>query len=880
MNKTYRTVWNATTGTWTAAAETARSRSKSNSNAKSAIATAVAMMAGVGGAAVSFDAQAQAAANGAGGLNLCGPTGGANGVTFGSGALTGTSLTAACTANPSRLSLNHPMAFQLYNNTTSTGSGMGQPSAATEVGIGGSKDGHLMLLGGSGVHIQGPVDFDNNVNLTNHRINNLAAGVAGTDAVNVSQLNAAIAATDNRYVVTNTGTYAAATPAQAGSSATAVGANANATGQSAVALGGNTVATGQNGVAIGTMSRATGLESTAVGVGANASGTNTTALGRGAAATANNSVALGTFSTADRANSVSVGTATAQRQVVNVAAGTAATDAVNLGQMNTALAPKLDNTVIKVGGTTAAATSGNTSNIAIGSGATSYADPQNSPAIAMGWNSNANGAGAVAIGSNSTASATEAIALGLRSTSSGANAVTLGGDAKATEQNSVALGYGSLADRANAVSVGSSTLQRQITNVAAGTAATDAVNLAQLNAALAGTTANPYVKVNGVTADATAIASGAIAIGGNATADATGAAHRAVAIGQNASAIGNSLAVGGNANAVSRAVAIGGGTTANVNGATAVGYLASSTADSATALGYGARAGNAKSLALGAGANVQNDGSVALGADASTDRDNSVSVGSSTLQRQITNVAAGTQTTDAVNVGQLKDSGLIGGDGKAIAAVTYDRNTDGSPNYGSVTLGDGNGPVKVTNVADATGDSDALNLGQLKQSGLVGDDGQGNLTSLAVTYDDASKDKATLAGANGTTLSNVKAGVADLDAVNVSQLKDSGLIGGDGKAIAAVTYDRNPDGSPNYGSVTLGDGNGPVKVTNVADATGDSDALNLGQLKQSGLVGDDGQGNLTSLAVTYDDATKAGVTLGNAGTPVAVHNVADGVLSA
>ncbi|MDI9653009.1 hypothetical protein QM306_31995, partial [Burkholderia cenocepacia] len=103
--------------------------------------------------------------------------------------------------------------------------------------------------------------------------------------------------------------------------------------------------------------------------------------------------------------------------------------------------------------------------------------------------------------------------------------------------------------------------------------------------------------------------------------------------------------------------------------------------------------------------------------------------------------------------------------------MTYDRNADGTPNYGTVTLGNGNGPTQLKNVADATDDHDALNLGQLKDAGLVGDDGSGNLTSLAVTYDDATKDKATLAGANGTTLSNVKAGVADMDAVNVSQLK-------------------------------------------------------------------------------------------------------------
>ncbi|MBH9665640.1 hypothetical protein, partial [Burkholderia multivorans] len=79
----------------------------------------------------------------------------------------------------------------------------------------------------------------------------------------------------------------------------------------------------------------------------------------------------------------------------------------------------------------------------------------------------------------------------------------------------------------------------------------------------------------------------------------------------------------------------------------------------------------------------------------------------------------------------------------------------GTPNYGAVTLGNGTGPTQIKNVADATDDGDALNLGQLKNAGLVGDDGAGNLTSMAVTYDGAAKDVVTLAGTNGTTLSNV-----------------------------------------------------------------------------------------------------------------------------
>jgi len=54
----------------------------------------------------------------------------------------------------------------------------------------------------------------------------------------------------------------------------------------------------------------------------------------------------------------------------------------------------------------------------------------------------------------------------------------------------VALGQGSVADRANTVSVGSVGGERQITNVAAGTQATDAVNKGQLDSGIA--SANSY----------------------------------------------------------------------------------------------------------------------------------------------------------------------------------------------------------------------------------------------------------------------------------------------------------------------------------------------------------------------------------------------------
>ncbi|TCM68308.1 trimeric autotransporter adhesin [Acinetobacter calcoaceticus] len=78
------------------------------------------------------------------------------------------------------------------------------------------------------------------------------------------------------------------------------------------------------------------------------------------------------------------------------------------------------------------------------------------------------------------ATGTDTLAGGNAAQSSGHQAVALGNKATATAQNSVALGNSSLADRDNTVSVGSKGKERQVSNVAAGTADTDAANVRQL----------------------------------------------------------------------------------------------------------------------------------------------------------------------------------------------------------------------------------------------------------------------------------------------------------------------------------------------------------------------------------------------------------------
>jgi autotransporter adhesin len=110
----------------------------------------------------------------------------------------------------------------------------------------------------------------------------------------------------------------------------AVGFNASSTGTNAIAIGTGAVATGSIGVGAGATASNGGA---AFGDGAVATGANSAALGTNASATAANSVAIGSGSTNTVANTVSFGSTGNERRLTNVAAGVNATDAVNVGQL-------------------------------------------------------------------------------------------------------------------------------------------------------------------------------------------------------------------------------------------------------------------------------------------------------------------------------------------------------------------------------------------------------------------------------------------------------------------------------------------------------------------------------------------------------------------
>lgn len=86
----------------------------------------------------------------------------------------------------------------------------------------------------------------------------------------------------------------------------------------------------------------------------------------------------------------------------------------------------------------------------------------------------------VAAGAGAQAQASNSVAIGANAQAKASDSAALGANAQATAQGSVAIGTNSVADRANSVSVGAAGAERQITNVAAATQDTDAVNLGQL----------------------------------------------------------------------------------------------------------------------------------------------------------------------------------------------------------------------------------------------------------------------------------------------------------------------------------------------------------------------------------------------------------------
>ncbi|HCP5091076.1 TPA: YadA-like family protein, partial [Escherichia coli] len=434
----------------------------------------------------------------------------------------------------------------------------------------------------------------------------------------------------------------------------------------------NYVRTNDNGLAFNDAS-ASGIGATAVGYNAVASGESSVAIGQGSSSNVDTGIALGSSSVSSRVivkgsrdtsvseegvvigydttdgellGALSIGDDGKYRQIINVADGSEAHDAVTVRQLQNAIG-------------------------AVATTPTKYfhANSTEEDSLAVGEDSLAMGAKTIVNGN-----AGIGIGYGAYVDANALNGIAIGSNARANHANSIAMGNGSQTTRGaqtgyaaynmdapqNSVgefSVGSEDGQRQITNVAAGSADTDAVNVGQLKV----TDAQVSQNTQSIT---------------NLNNQVTNLDTRVTNI---ENGIGDIVTTGSTK------------------------YFKTNTD------GVDANAQGKDSVAIGSGSIAAADNSVALGTGSVANEENTISVGSSTNQRRITNVAAGVNATDAVNVSQLKSSEAGG--------VRYDTKADGSIDYSNITLGGGNGgTTRISNVSAGVNNNDAVNYAQLKQS--------------------------------------------------------------------------------------------------------------------------------------------------------------------
>jgi trimeric autotransporter adhesin len=563
MNKSYKSVWNETTGTYVAASETAKSRGKSSRSQKALVAALLA--AGVGfGTAVKSEAAATPNSYAAGVLGTDSSNSDCISSADGAQVSTGADCTSGSAAQEAGI-----VSYDANGNAGAYFT-VTDPNTA-HVGAGGVDQ---LLVTNNGLFVLNALDMGSN------KITNLAAGTAATDAANFGQVTATaqsiaaalgggasvdasgrvttptytigglsysdvgsalggldarmtsdetaidnLAVSGSKYIAVGTGGNSASAT---GAGSLAIGPNAKAPGNNAQAFGSNSYVSGQNSIGMGYNSTVSAAQSTALGyasnVGSSAAGSTAlgwyatstaasgVAVGGGAAATAANSVALGASSLANRANTVSVGTAGATRQIVNVGAATQATDAVNYAQLQAAglktdSSGNATNSFVAYddtteGKVTLGGSAGTTlTNVAAGAVTSSSTDAVTGAQL---WNTNQQLSDLTQSVQNQQQTGSSSISVNTGSqpaaAATGNNAVAVGGGAQASGDNSVAIGSGSVADVANTVSVGSQGNERRITNVANGTAPTDAVNLGQMQSAIGDTARAAYSGVAAATA--------------------------------------------------------------------------------------------------------------------------------------------------------------------------------------------------------------------------------------------------------------------------------------------------------------------------------------------------------------------------------------------
>ncbi len=413
---------------------------------------------------------------------------------------------------------------------------------------------------------------------------------------------------------------------------------------------------------------------------------------------------------------------------------------------------------------------------------------------AVGPNAQASGDSSTAIGQNAATAGVQATALGVNSSAGASNALALGANATASNANAVALGFGSVT--AAAVNT-PNTVINGTTYSFAGTGATSTVSVGAPGAERT----NSNVAAGRRSNSSTDAVNGSQLFATNQSVDSLATTVNNINTGGGIkyfhanSALADSIASGTNS------VAIGPQSVASGTNSVAAGNGAIATGNGSIALGQGAQANNANDVALGSGSTSQ----VAVGTSGATIKGTryafagvapvgTVSIGSAGAERTITNVAAGRiseTSTEAINGSQLNATNqaiesLQTGVGTITKnAVQYDLNSDGSKKN-SITLqgGDINAPVIISNVGAGVANNDAVNVGQLKQTVT---EAKTFAIQTANNYTDTVATK-TLGQANDYTDQKFNQLNQELDGVR-SEARQAAAIG---LAAASLRYDDRP----------------------------------------------------------------------------------------
>ena len=559
--------------------------------------------------------------------------------------------------------------------------------------------------------------------------------------------------------------------------------------------------------------------------------TNAVAIGTGAKANRDNSVALGGGSTTDIAGTkqtsytlpsgvvaaweggnntlpgdvVSFGSAGYERQLKNVAPGEVSehsTDAINGSQL-AAIANQLSHKYVSIN------SNDNPNKDNTG------AKANNSIAIGPNASTDKAATSSLAIGDGANTTGRSTVALGLSAQATSANATAVGANSIASQDDTVAVGHGAKATDGNASAFGADAIASNIesTAIGHGTAASGASSTALGSRAKAAGTAGVGI---GMLANATKDYS--IAIGG----ESSSTADNSIAIGRKSSVSENDgIAIGTRSNASAvKSIAIGDGASATTADGVAIGSK-SVASTAAGVAGYNANTGRTDTYANLTGATLTSTlGGVAVGTTGQT--------------RQINYVAAGTADTDAVNVAQLKSvnlafTGDTGSGDVNLANSKLAVNGDNTyitttANGKKITIAGKKQDITVTNgVASATaGMADAQNVADAINQAVANSSSSWNLSANgeATTATVEKGNKVDFSGDDNITVAR--------NDKNISLALKKDLTG-----LNSASF-NNAAGNPTVKiDGNTGINAGGMKVTNVADGVADKDAVNVSQLKKT-----------------------------------------------